>query len=251
MQESIRKIKIDKSVPIPLYYQLKCQLLDLLNEDILKPGEMLPAEPDMCNQLMISRPTIRQALAELVDEGYLVRFKGKGTFITKPKVRDRFLSKLESFNDEMRAKGMVPHTKVLAQEEIPGNPDCNSHLQIPFDQSLLHLCRVRYADEVPMVYLDTYLPFQTYQKLLDVDFTYASLYEELEKVYGIHVTNAHREIEAVPARKKEAEFLEIAPNKPICFVRTVSYVERDNKPVEYSLARYRGDRTKFEVETYR
>ncbi len=251
MPVSLKSIKIDKTVPIPLYYQLKCQLLDMIDNNTFKTGEMLPAEPDMCEQLMISRPTIRQALSELVDEGYLVRYKGKGTFIAKPKVKDRFLSQLQSFNEEMRSKGMTPHTKVLAFEEIPGIPDINTHLNIPLDKHLIHLCRLRYADDTPMVYLDTYLPAQQYQKLLDIDFTYASLYEELERIYDIRVSNAHREIEAVPARKKEAEYLEIPPHKPICFVRTVSYAANHAKPIEYSLARYRGDRTKFEVETYR
>lgn len=251
MTDYLNNIKIDKNTPIPLYYQLKCQLLEMINNNMLETGEMLPAEPDVCEQLSISRTTVRQAFSELVDEGYLIRFKGKGTFIAKPKVKDRFLSKLESFNEEMHSKGMTPRTKVLALEEIPGNPDCNSHLGIPLDKPLIHLCRVRYADDTPMVYLDTYLPAQQYQKLLKVDFTVASLYEELERIYGIRVSNAHREIEAVPARKKEAEYLEITPIRPICFVRTVSYAGDRGKPIEYSLARYRGDRTKFEVETYR
>ena len=251
MADLLNSIKIDKNIPIPLYYQLKCQLLELINNNTLETGDMLPAEPDVCEQLSISRTTVRQAFSELVDEGYMIRFKGKGTFIAKPKVKDRFLSKLESFNDEMRSKGMTPRTKVLALEEIPGNPDCNTHLEMPLDRTLIHLCRVRYADDTPMVYLDTYLPAQQYQKLLKVDFTVASLYDELERIYGVRVSNAIREIEAVPARKKEAEYLEIPTNRPICFVRTVSYVVGRSKPIEYSLARYRGDRTKFEVQTFR
>lgn len=251
MTDSLQNIKLDKSIPIPLYYQLKREILEMINNGTLKTGEMLPAEPEVCEKLLISRTTVRQAFSELVDDGYLIRFKGKGTYIAKQKVKDRFLSKLESFNDEMRAKGATPHTKVLALEEIAGNPECNSYLNIPMDKSLIHLCRVRYADNTPMVYVDTYLPAQQYQKLLQIDFTQSSLYEELEKIYGVRVKNAHREIEAVLARKKEAECLEIEPNKPICFVRTVSYADDRSKPIEYSLARYRGDRTKFEVETYR
>lgn len=251
METLLGGIVLDKNVPIPLYYQLKKQMLDLIEASVLKAGDMLPAENDLCDQLGVSRPTIRQAFRELVEEGYLTRYKGKGTFVATPKVKDRFLSRLGSFNQEMLGKGMTPCTQVLTLEKLPGDPECNEKLGLPFDAPLVHLSRLRSADRVQMVYVDTYLSYHSYAKLLEVDFSTRSLYEVLEELYGVRVSRAQREIEAVNARRREAELLEVAPNKALSLVRTLSYAEGLEAPVEYSVARYRGDLTKFSVEIYR
>lgn len=251
MNKSISHIQLDKQTPVPLYYQLKKQLLHLVESGELKEGDMLPAEKDLCEQLSISRPTVRQALNELVDEGYLSRFKGKGTFVSKPKVKDRFLSKLQSFNSEMRNKGMVPKTEVISVAKMPGNPEINERLELSYDDALLYLSRIRYADDIPLVYVETYLPYKGFEPLLEGDYTKDSLYDLLEQLLGIRITYARREIEAVAGRKKEAAYLDVPANTPICLVRSVAYAEGRDLPVEYSVARYRGDRTRFSVDTYR
>lgn len=248
---ALSTITLDKNIPIPLYYQLKKQLLALIEEGVLKPGDALPAENDLCEMLHVSRPTIRQAFKELVNEGYLIRYKAKGTFVAIPKVKDQFLSKLESFNQEMIEKGKTPRTAVLALEKLHGIPEVNEKLNLPFDAPLIRLSRLRAADEVQMVYLDTYLSYDRFPRLLDVDFTEMSLYKVLEEYYKVRVDRAQREIEAVNARKQEAELLNVAPNKALCLVRTVSFTDTSAQPVEYSVARYRGDMTKFTVEIYR
>jgi len=247
----IEGLQVDKSVPIPLYYQLKTQLLSLIEGGAFKPGDALPAEHALCEQLDISRPTVRQALSELVDEGYLVRYKGKGTFIGRPKVKDRFLSKLQSFNAEMLEKGMLPQTDVLALKKIPGNTVCNAQLELPEDEPLIYLKRVRYTDNEKVVFLETYIPYRMFPLLMTTDFTTESLYTSLESLYGVRVNRARREIEAVTLNQDEANLLGIPIHKAVCLVTSVAYAEQTNTPVEYSIARYRGDRTKFAVETLR
>lgn len=251
MVQVFSAIKLDKAVPIPLYYQLKRQLLALIEDSTLKDGDMLPAENELCELLQVSRPTIRQAFGELVAEGYLHRYKGKGTFVAKPKVEDRFLSKLESFNQEMLAKGLTPHTKVLGLEKLYGPHEANERLGIPLDEPLIHLSRLRSADRVQLVYVETYLPYDRYEKLMQVDFSTTSLYEALETIYHVRVNRVRREIEAVNARRKEAELLQIAQNKALCLVKTSAYADDLPLPVEFSIARYQGDHNKFSVEIYR
>lgn len=247
----IEDIKVDKTVPIPLYYQLKTQLLSLIESGVLKPGDALPTENSFGEQLDISRPTVRQALSDLVGEGYLVRYKGKGTFVGKPKVKDRFLSKLQSFNTEVLEKGMLPHTDVLALKKIPGNPVCNVRLELPEDEPLIYLKRIRYADDEKIVYLETFIPYRKYAQLMQTDFTVESLYASLESLYGVRVNRAQREIEAVTLNQDEAKLLDIPIHTAVCLVTSVAYAEHSNTPVEYSIARYRGDRTKFAVEALR
>jgi GntR family transcriptional regulator len=251
MVNTYLSIKLDKNVPIPLYYQLKRQILSLIENSIIKEGDMLPPENELCEQLEVSRPTIRQALMELVSDGYLDRYKGRGTFVSKPKVDDRFFSKLESFNNEMRSKGLTPHTKVLIKQEIKGPHEANERLQIPLDAPIIYLSRLRSVDKVPLVYVETFLSFEKYDKVMDVDLSVNSLYDSLEEIYHVRVSRVRREIEAINAPRQDAELLEIAKNKAVSLVKTVSFSENSPDPIEFSIARYRGDLNKFSVDVYR
>ena len=244
-------IKLDKKIPIPLYYQLKKQILSLIENAEIKEGEPLPPENDLCKLLDISRPTIRQALAELVNEGYLDRYKGKGTFVSAPKVNDRFFSKLESFQDQMVEKGYIPNTLVLGLEKIAGPHEANERLFLPLDAPLINLSRVRSVDTVPLVYVETYLPYEEYKDLMLVDFTVNSLYDTLEKMYNMHINRVRREFVAVNAHQKEAKLLEITRNSALCQVKTVAYSNNSPNQVEFSIAHYRGDLNKFSVELSR
>lgn len=247
---STSDIKMNKNIPVPLYYQLKQQILDKIVRNELNVEEQIPNELDFVEALGISRTTVRQAINELVSEGYLYRIKAKGTFVSRPKVDEGFFQKLESFNSEMLQKGLKPSTKVLELKAIPGIGKISAKLGIPAGARLIYLCRLRYADSDPVVYLETYLPHDRYPGLLDEDFTEQSLYSVLENKYNARVVKASREIEAVPANQTEAKFLNIPKNSAICLVRTLATLPGD-VPIEYSVARYRGDRNKFSVELIR
>jgi len=247
----VDSVKLDKNIPIPLYYQLKKQILFLIENAIIKDGELLPPENDLCKILNVSRPTIRQAFTELVNEGYLNRYKGKGTFVSSPKVNDRFFSKLESFHDEMVEKGYNPKTLVVKVEKINGPHEANERLSLPLSAPLIYLSRVRSVDVTPLVYVETFLPFDEYKLLMQVDLTVNSLYDSLEKLYHIRVNRVKREFVAINARLKEAELLQIAQNKALIQVKTVAYSSDVPNPVEFSIARYRGDLNKFSVELSR
>jgi GntR family transcriptional regulator len=251
MENAYSSIKLDKSVPIPLYYQLKKRVLSLIENSVITEGDMLPPENELCELLQISRPTIRQAFTELVNEGYLDRHKGKGTFVSKPKVDDRFFSKLESFNTEMLSKGLTPHTKIIAIKKIECPHEANDRLCIPLNAPILYLSRLRSVDNIPLVYVETFLSFEKYGKIMNVDLTINSLYDSLEEIYHVRVSRVRREIEAINAHRREAELLQIARNRAISLVKTVSYPENSTDPVEFSIARYRGDMNKFSIDVYR
>ena len=93
--------RIDKTVPIPLYFQLKELVLSEIKEGNYKSGDMIPTEKEISDSFGISRTTVRQAITELVQEGWLYRVKSKGTFVSQPKITQNFIRKIESFNDQM------------------------------------------------------------------------------------------------------------------------------------------------------
>lgn len=250
MPVRLDEFSLNKDIPTPLYYQLSQQLLDKIKSGAFKVGDQIPNESELTEGLSISRSTVRQAISELVSEGYLLRVKAKGTFVSKPKVDEGFFQILESFNAEMMRKGLTPSTKVLSLKKLTGVEEITSRLHLPPGSMLIYLCRLRYADDEPVVYLETFLPFDRFEGLIKTDFTSASLYTELEEIFGARITRAVRQIEAAGATSQEAELLEMKKNAPICLVKTVAYTHGDI-PAEYSIARYRGDRNKFSVELIR
>lgn len=247
---NIHDIRLNKMIPVPLYYQLKQYFISKIQAGELKVGESLPTELEIAEALDISRTTIRQALSEMVNEGLLHREKGKGTFVAKPKIEEAFFQKLESFNDEMIRKGFKPQTKVLSIKSIPGQSNVNSRLNLRDTEMLIYLERLRYADSDPVVYLETYLSLNKFGSLLSENFADSSLYTILESKYGSKVTRVVRKIEAVNANNMESKLLNIKKNAAICLVRTIGYIE-GNIPVEFSVARYRGDRNQFTLELVR
>jgi len=251
MKAAFASITLDKNTPIPLYFQLKKQLLALIENGALGNDDKLPTEKELCDWFGISRPTVRQAFSELKSEGYLRRHKGNGTFISIPKDSARFFSQISSFEDEMLEKGKTPATHVQFLGKISALPAINEKLKLSLDAPLICLTRLRFADKTPLVLVDTYLSCLHYAGLLNVDFTTNSLYNVLESNFNTRINRVTREIEAVNARKKEAELLQISHSKALILTKTHGYTENKQEPVEYSVARYRGDVNTFDVEIFR
>jgi GntR family transcriptional regulator len=241
---------INKDIPIPLYYQLKEILLEYINEIHENHEEPIPTEVELSNHFNISRPTVRQAINELVVEGYLFRVKGKGTFIAKPKINQDFLKSLDNFNSEMKKKGLTPSTKVLDLKIIKSDEKVSSALNLKFESKVIQLTRLRYANDEPNVFVTTYLPFDKCPGILDKNFQNQSLYEVLEQEYNLIVYKVTRRLEAILAGEFECDLLEIEKGAPIQFFESIAYLQ-DGSPIEYSLAKYRGDRNKFTFELQR
>lgn len=243
---------LHKDIPVPLYYQLKLQLLADIKEGRLQVGDMLPPECDLCTHLGVSRPTVRQAMSELVSEGYLVRHKGKGTFVAAPAVRPvdaRFFQRLQSFNDEMIQKGLVPSTQVLGVELVTDRTDIAASLRLGEDHRLIHLTRLRSADGQPLVVVETWLPYARFRGIEVEDFDEKSLYALMEQRYGVCVERCTRQFEATNVSPEDAKLLGMEAGGAVCRVYTLAFYQ--DEPVEYSVARYRGDRNIFSVELYR
>jgi len=241
---------LNKSIPIPLYYQLKTILLEYIQEHHKDLETPIPTEVEISKHFEISRPTVRQAINELVVEGYLYRIKSKGTFISKPKISQDFLSTLDSFKNEMGKKGMSPSTKVLNMEVITCDEKVGDALKLPIGSKAIQLRRLRFADGEPIVFVTTYLPFVKCQNILSKNLETDSMYEILENESGLQIAKATRSLESILAGAYEAKLLEVEEGAPIQFFESIAYLS-DGTPIEYSLAKYRGDRNKFTFELVR
>ncbi len=241
---------INKNIPIPLYYQLKTILLEYIKEQHPDMETPIPAEVEISENFGISRPTVRQAINELVVEGYLYRIKAKGTFISKPKINQDFLLVLDSFNKEMLKKGLNPSTKVIDMKTVESDEKVSKALKLQIGSRVIELSRLRFANEEPIVFVTTYLPHALCQSILEKNLEADSLYELLEKECRLVISRAERSLESTLAGEFEANLLQIEKGAPIQYFESVAYLS-NGTPVEYSLAKYRGDRNKFTFELKR
>lgn len=242
---SLKEKVVDKSIPVPLYYQLKQHLRDHIKN--CRIGDPIPTETELCEHFEVSRPTVRQAVIELVNEGYLTRSKGKGTFVTKPKVQRDFLRVLQSFNQEMQNYGLVPSTRVIELCRVSADAAVAEKLTIKPGSEAYFLRRVRSADRQPVMVVNSFLPTKRVSALESHDLSVVGLHSLLTETYGYQLARAVRTVEAIMAPKAEAELLDVVPGSPLLYVETVVYTE-DDVPIEFSNGWYRGDHSRFTFE---
>jgi GntR family transcriptional regulator len=241
---------IDRRSPVPFYFQLKEILLAELGSDRLSPGDRLPGEHELCHRFGVSRTVVRQALAELELEGRLERRKGRGTFVTRPKVAESLFQELTGLHEDVTARGGTLRSEVRRLERIPAADVPAVELQLEEGASMIVLERLRAADGVPWVVTTTYLPYERCPGLLQEDFSEQSLYGLLEGKYGIRLDHGRRSVEAVAAAARVARDLGIGQGDPVLLLRSTAY-DPDGRPVEHFVGHHRGDLSRFEVELIR
>lgn len=239
-------MELDKTIPIPLYYQLKEIILSSIKNGKYKVGEAIPTENELSEIYKISRTTVRQAITELVHEGWLYRVKSKGTFVQKPKINQSFVQALGSFNDQILQAGNKPHTELLNFKVIDAPESVAEELHVNVGSRVIFIHRRRFADNEPIVIVKTFLPYEKCKFILEHDLEKESLYPLLASNSNTQLYKIRRYIEAVEADENDVEHLRISSDKAIQYFTSVGFNMYD-EPIEYSLARYRGDRNRFEV----
>lgn len=241
--------QIDKSVPIPLYFQLKKLILDEIKNETYKVGGLIPTEKELSDTFKISRTTVRQAITELVQEGWLYRVKSKGTFVSRPKISQDFIKKLESFNDQILRAGMTPSTAVLEFKTEKASPVVAKNLNIKENDPVIYIHRKRLADNEPIVTIKTYLPHQNCAFVLSHNLADERLYSILGEYEETSIFRVKRIVEAVEADSDDEKYLNLKKGKPIQHFISTGY-NAFGRPIEFSVARYRGDRSSFEITVF-
>ena len=238
---------------MPLYTQIEDFLLKRIQSGEMQEGDLIPTERQLADHFHVSRPTVRQALNNLVCQGYLTRTAGKGSYVTKPKILQEYTRFIESYQIEMTKKGRGIKTEVLEKQVLPADKFLAQKLELPEKEPLMYLSRLRYllpsSDNRPILLTNVYLPQRLCPGLLEVDFTAASLYDSLEK-NGIHIQHAFREIEIRLCTAEDSRLLQIPVGTPVFFIATVSR-SAEGKLVEYSESIYPWDKNKFSIEISR
>lgn len=236
----------------PRYAQVEQHIRARILSGTWRPGEAIPPETELAQQFGIARMTARQALDGLRREGLLTRGRGRCTFVTIPRI-ERELSRLRGFSEDMRARHMVPSSRLLAREVVPAPGDVSDPLHLGRREAVIHLQRLRLADAVPMALEASYLNYALCQAVLRADLESGSLYSFLQEVIGLRLRHASQELQAALATRPEAELLEIGRRQPVLAIQQTTYVLTGEGEIPAIIGRtvYRADRYRFRLEVPR
>jgi GntR family transcriptional regulator len=221
--------------PSPKHVQLREILRHLITED-LPPGSPIPSERDLAARYRVSRLTVRSAVARLVADGLLTTVRGKGTYTRQQRMDLRLY--LMSFTQDMRKRGRVPSTEVLAAgEDLPPVETCAA-LGLDPGETAYRLIRLRRADGVPLAVERGWYHRGRLPGLLDLDLT-DSLYTQLAERAGVVFDHATQTVWAEAADRETARLLGLRAGAPLLVFRRIS--SRQGLPVEDMTSWYRGD----------
>jgi GntR family transcriptional regulator len=231
---------LDKNGFIPLYYQIQRALMEKIHSGELSEGDLLASEEELARVYQVSRMTARQALHGLKARGYALSQKGRGTFVTKPKLEKNIMH-LRGFTEDMKQRGMVPSSRLLEQSVVNATEELAETLRIDIGAPVMKLRRLRLADGTPMALEESNVPLRQFPGLERTNFAKQSLYFTLREKFGVRVAWADEIIEALPATREESELLTI-PRKASVLAISRIITTTEQTPIEVAWSRYRGDR---------
>ncbi|BAS26369.1 GntR family transcriptional regulator [Limnochorda pilosa] len=240
--------EIRRDAPVPLYYQLYDILLRRITDGTYAPGDQIPTELELSRRYQVSRVTVKQAIQRLATEGHLYRVQGKGTFVAKPRI-PRWLKQVQSFIEEMSAKGMVVETVALDVGLHPCDRQVAEALKLEVGEPVNRIKRLRKVDGDPVALQTSYVPDRLCPGLAQLpEIRSGSLYAAMERNYGRRPVHAYETYEVKVATDPErVKLLDIEPGAPYLAVTRISHLE-NGTPVEWATSSLRGDRYKLEVE---
>lgn len=236
---------IDKTSPIPLYFQVKEDIVKNIKDGVFNEGDALPSELALIDHYDVSRTTIRQAVEQLVNEGYLERKRGKGTFVKKTENFYWDLAELRSFDEVAQKKNLSSSTKLLSIKKIENNDVTNQIFEKKYDQ-FFQIERLRFIERQPSEIVTTYVPTSVALNLDKFDFSKISLFDILRDTYNIEISYADKKFTAINCSAEDAKLLDLKKNDAIQLVETITFDNLD-QPIEYSIARDKGLISTFRI----
>jgi GntR family transcriptional regulator len=248
-RELTQGLGISRAAGKPLHTQISEVVVGLIERGELSAGERLPPERDLAELFSVSIAPVRQAILDLANKGLLVRGRGRGTFVRGSSLNEK-ISILHSFTESMRDQSVPVDMRVIRQERVLTPKEVGRALQTR-ERTVLLLERVAVVvAQEPVALLSAYLSLKSYPKLLDASFERASLYETLREHYGVVVTRAESVIEMSRASAEEADRLGVTTGEALLRVEGTAFAG-SRVPVEYFRIVHRGDRVRFQVDSYR
>ncbi len=238
-----RYLRLDRR---PLYAQARDRLLKLIQEGSFRPGDRLPSEFQLAEQLGISRATLREALRLLEDEGRIVRRQGVGTFVAPNQHLESGLERLESVLALAARQGMETRVQGLSIDAVEADRWLAERLQVDRGSPLTQVRRTILVEETPVAYLEDWvLTGWLSPSALDDTFN-GSVLDFLRRQPGFHIQEAVADISAVPASRSLAQRLGVRPGSALLLLEETLF-NASGTPIGFSRNYFVPERFRFHV----
>ena len=205
-----------------LYLKLSDALAEQIMDGTLAEGTLLPSERELCQTHGISRTTVRQALQDLSQKGYIRTIHGKGTVVVRPQIRQELRS-IYSFDEDMRRLGKHPETQIMDFVKIEPTGNVAAMMQLPIGGTVYRIMRLRLVDNEPMLLETNYLPCDRFPDFCRKMVENQSLYRVLTSKYGLNIDVAEETFEPVLLRPLEAQMLHTGQGALGMLIERISY----------------------------
>lgn len=240
---------INKNSAIPLYDQLVNLLVKEIEEN-LRPNDKMLSEREICQVYDVSRTTVRLALTELENMGYIYKQPGKGSFVASLNRDKQNLMDYYSFTEQMKQQGKEPQTKIIDFQKVYVNEYICGKLNVGPTDLVYKLKRLRLADGFPMMVEYTYIPVSDFPELTLDKLNEKPLYNVFNEDYHKIIKLAEEEFSASLVTEKEAAMLDVPIQSACLKLKRVAY-DRTNKVVEFTISTARSDQFNYKVKHFR
>lgn len=229
---------------IPIYQVIEKDLRVAILEGKLKQGDLVPSETELSSKYKVSRMTVRQAINNLLIDGYIYRHKGRGTFVTfNKKEMDKQDKPFFSFTNEMKGIDAPITTSVLEFQESTADEVIAKRLQLKVGDPIIYVERLRQSNNTPVAYERVYLPKNMYNNLEERVFE-SSFHDYVQEELNWKIRNCVRAIEARGITKRIAELLHQREGEPSLYMSSVTYLE-NGRAFVYTRCYFHGEHFRF------
>lgn len=232
----------------PLYRKIAQQMKDEISKGEWKEGNAIPTELMLSETYQASRVTVRQAIKVLVQQGLLYKIQGSGTYVSEHKYEHN-IYELTGFTEEMRALNKNIINKVLTFSVVEPEERIVQALGLEEGEKVYYIRRQRWADDIPLIVEDTYLPLELFP-----DLTYqimeGSKYDFIESVKKLKIKDSYQEVIPILPTEEIQELLQLKEQIPIIKVQLLSTL-KDDTVFEYTDLFFKSDEYKFTITANR
>ncbi len=244
------RIVINKYSNIPLYFQLKNLIIEKIENGEYAPDSKIPSEQELCEIYNISRPTVRQAVTELANNGYLYKEKGKGTFVSKPKTSID-IKVYTGFTDSILDNELTHERELVLSDIISVNnyKRLAEVFKLGYNQ-IIDFAQISFItshnNEV-LSFNTSYIPLSLFPNIIEDVKNRKPSYDILRGKYPLLPTNTKSTLEVIYSDQKDSQFLMVQSGLPLIRIENIIY-SKSGQVVEYIISKYRADKCKLTFE---
>ena len=240
----LHKKTIDRFSREKLYIQLTRILSERIVSGHWEPGSKIPTEEALCKEYSVSKITVKQAINSLVSEGFLMKFQGRGTFVTGV-VPEGCLNMRTRFTEDMFGEEVKSEKTTLFNGIMPPPSDAREYLKTA--EEVYYLLSKRLVGGKPVYIEESFIPSGLVADFEKLDLSRSSLYTVLQEKCSKKISKIIQTVEIARSRGRYAGYLDVRAGVPILVVHRL-LLSSDNTPVAYTRFLGRSDRYKFQTE---